>query len=118
MKNLMIHGLAVAGIFAMVGAQAPAALAEYKKIGPDKRSTAQMAENECEAQANGSRQVIIGTVLGGLIGQAIGRQNYVEDCMKERGYEKVKRQRKKASAKPVNKTAGKTVKKPAVKTNF
>ena len=63
--------------------------AEYKKVAPDKRSQAQIAEDECEAQSNGSRQVIVGALLGGLIGQAIGRDNYVKDCMKARGYERV-----------------------------
>lgn len=52
---------------------APMAHAEYKKVAPDKRSQAQIAENECEAQSNGSRRVIVGSLLGGLIGQAIGR---------------------------------------------
>ncbi len=70
------------------------ALAGYKKVGPDKRSKAQIAEDECEAQSNGSRQVIVGTLLGGLIGQAIGRSNYVKDCMKTRGYERMPSQKK------------------------
>jgi hypothetical protein len=73
------------------------AFADYKKVGSDKRSKAQIAEDECEAQSNGSRQVIVGAVLGGLIGQAIGRNNYVKDCMKARGYEKVPTQKKKVN---------------------
>lgn len=83
------------------------ALADYKKVGPDKRSKAQIAEDECEAQSNGSRQVIVGAVLGGLIGQAIGRNNYVKDCMKARGYEKA----------PARKKV-KTVQKKRVNNNF
>jgi hypothetical protein len=73
------------------------AFADFKKVGPDKRSKAQIAEDECEAQSNGSRQVIVGAVLGGLIGQAIGRNNYVKDCMKARGYERVSAQKKKVN---------------------
>jgi hypothetical protein len=37
---------------------------------------------------------LIGAVLGGIIGQAIGRDSYVKDCMKARGYEKVRPQKK------------------------
>ncbi|MGE0239062.1 MAG: hypothetical protein AB7F09_23275 [Parvibaculaceae bacterium] len=92
MKNLKLQGLALASLIGLV--TAPEALAQYKKTGPDKRSQAQMAEDQCEAQSNGSRQVIVGTLLGGLIGQAIGRDSYVKDCMKARGYEKAKRPRK------------------------
>ncbi len=70
------------------------AFADYKKVGPDTRSKAEIAEDECEAQSNGSRQVIVGALLGGLIGQAIGRNNYVKDCMKARGYERAPTQKK------------------------
>lgn len=86
MNYRTLQWLAAASLIAMMAA--PMAQAEYKKVGPDKRSQAEIAEDECEAQSNGSRQVIIGAVLGGLIGQAIGRENYVKDCMKARGYER------------------------------
>ena len=92
---------------AMAATSLNPALADYKKVGPDKRSKAQIAEDECEAQSNGSRQVIVGAVLGGLIGQAIGRSNYVKDCMKARGYEKAPAQKK-----------VKTVQKKRVNNNF
>lgn len=82
----ILQRLALASL--IVTCAAPMAQADYKKVGPDKRSRAEIAEDECEAQSNGSRQVIIGAVLGGLIGQAIGRENYVKDCMKARGYER------------------------------
>jgi hypothetical protein len=86
MNYRTLQRLAAASLIAMMAA--PMAQAEYKKVGPDKRSQAEIAEDECEAQSNGSRQVIVGAVLGGLIGQAIGRNNYVKDCMKARGYER------------------------------
>jgi hypothetical protein len=92
MKHLKLQGLALASL--IVISAAPMAQAEYKKVAPDKRSQAQIAEDECEAQSNGSRQVIVGAVLGGIIGQAIGRDSYVKDCMKARGYEKVRPQKK------------------------
>lgn len=38
-----------------LAAQALPAHAEYKKVKPDKRSQAQIAEDQCEAQSNGSR---------------------------------------------------------------
>jgi len=99
--NILWHkAAAMACLIAIVAADAPMAFAEYKKVGPDKRSQAQIAEDECEAQSNGSRQVIVGAVLGGLIGQAIGRNNYVKDCMKARGYEKVPRTQKKPKKPP------------------
>lgn len=93
MNHHEFKGLAVACLIALA-VQAPAAHAEYKKVKPDKRSHAQIAEDQCEAQSNGSRQVIVGSLLGGLIGQAIARDGYVKDCMSARGYEKVPRQRK------------------------
>lgn len=95
--------LTIACVTAMAAASAGPALADYKKIGPDKRSKTQIAEAECEAQSNGSRQIIVGTLLGGLIGQAIARDGYVKDCMKARGYERVpsrkKTQKKRSSGK-------------------
>lgn len=102
-------------VLAFAAASFNPAFADYKKTGPDKRSKAQIAEDECEAQSNGSRQVIVGAVLGGLIGQAIGRNNYVKDCMKARGYERVSAQKKKANT--VQKKAG-TVQKKRVNNNF
>ena len=56
------------------------AFADYKKVGPDKCSS--------ETQSSGSRQIIVGTLLGGLTGQAIARDSQVKDCMKARGYER------------------------------
>jgi hypothetical protein len=93
MNHLKLRRLALAGLIGLVAAEAPEAHAEYKKVRPDKRSQAQMAEDQCEAQSNGSRQVIVGTVIGGLIGQAIARNDYVKDCMSARGYETVPRQK-------------------------
>ena len=95
-----LQGLALASLFIMM--MAPGALAEYKKVGPDKRSQAEIAEDQCEAQSNGSRQVIVGAILGGIIGQEIGRSNYVKDCMAARGYAKAppqKSQKKKPAQK-------------------
>lgn len=86
--------LATGCMIALAAASAGPAFADYKKVGPDKRSKAQVAENECEAQSNGSRQIIVGTLLGGLIGQAIARDGYVKDCMKARGYERVSPKKK------------------------
>jgi hypothetical protein len=93
MKHLILQGLALASLIIMMAASM--AQAEYKKVGPDKRSQAQIDEDECEAQSNGSRQVIVGAILGGLIGQAIGRENYVKDCMKARGYQQAPAKSKK-----------------------
>ena len=36
----------------------------------------------------------VGTLLGGIVGQAIAREDYVKDCMQARGYEKVPRKKK------------------------
>lgn len=88
MNHLKLQGLALAGLIGITAAQAPAAHAEYKKVGADKRSQVEMAEDQCEAQSNGSRQVVVGTLLGGLVGQVIARDSYVKDCMKARGYER------------------------------
>jgi|SRR5689334_7414214 len=94
-RAAILRSAAVLGCsLALAAASLDPALADYKKVGADKRSKAQIAEDECEAQSNGSRQVIVGTVLGGLIGQAIGRNNYVKDCMKARGYEQAPTQKK------------------------
>jgi len=75
-------------VIALAVASTGPAFADYKKVGPDKRSKAQIAEAECETQSNGSRQIIVGRLLGGLIGQPIARGSYVKDCMKARGYER------------------------------
>jgi hypothetical protein len=94
MNHLKLQGLALAGLIGLAVAQAPSAHADYKKVGPDKRSQAQMDEDECEAKSNGSRQVVVGTLLGGLIGQVIARDGYVKDCMKARGYERAPAKKK------------------------
>ena len=45
-------------------------------------------DGSCSCFTTGSRQIIVGTLLGRLIGQAIARDSYVKDCMKARGYER------------------------------
>jgi hypothetical protein len=50
--------LAVAGFATVLLLQPQSAFADYKKVGPDKRSAAQIAEDECSAQAQGSGKVI------------------------------------------------------------
>lgn len=87
--------LAMACVMALAGASIGPALADYKKVGPDKRSKAQIAEDECSAQANGSKKVVIGTIAAGLIGMMIARDSYIKDCMESRGYKKIAKKKKK-----------------------
>lgn len=81
--------LAVAGLASVLLLQPQNAYADYKKVGPDKRSGAQIAEEECAAQAQGSGKVIAGTIIAGVIGMMVARDSYIKDCMKARGYERV-----------------------------
>lgn len=85
--------LAVAGLALVLLLQPHTAFADYKKIGPDSRSAAQVAEDECSAQASGSGKVIAGTIIAGVIGMAIARDSYIKECMKTRGYERVARKK-------------------------
>ncbi|HTN96291.1 MAG TPA: hypothetical protein VL101_04885 [Nordella sp.] len=95
--------LALAGLAAIILLQPQNAYADYKKVGPDSRSGAQIAEDECATQAQGSGKVIAGTIIAGVIGMMVARDSYIKDCMKARGYERV------ASKKPAKgkKTANK-----------
>jgi hypothetical protein len=61
--------------------------AEYRKVGADKRSATQAAEDQCAAESSGSSKVIAGQIIGGLIGMAVARDMFIRDCMKTRGYE-------------------------------
>ena len=93
--------LAIAGLASVLLLQPQAAYADYKKVGPDTRSAARIAEEECAAQAQGSGKVIAGTIIAGVIGMMVARDDYIKDCMKARGYERVARKKtdKKKSAK-------------------
>lgn len=88
------------GALAVLLLQPQNAIAQYKKVGPDKRTAAQIAEDECAAQASGSGKVIAGTIIAGVIGMAIARDSYIKDCMKTRGYERVARQKAVKDKKP------------------
>jgi hypothetical protein len=85
--------LAVAGLATVLLLQPQSAFADYKKVGPDKRSAAQIAEDECSAQAQGSGKVIAGTIIAGVIGMMVARDSYIKDCMKARGFERVARKK-------------------------
>lgn len=95
MSKLSAPWLAVASLAALMLVQPQIAQADYKKVRPDKRSPAQIAEDKCSAQANGSSKVVISTIAAGLIGMAIARDSYIKDCMASRGYQKIPKKRKK-----------------------
>ncbi len=81
--------LAVAGLATVLLLQPHSAFADYKKVGPDTRSAAKIAEDECATQAQGSGKVIAGTIVAGVIGMMVARDSYIKDCMKARGFERV-----------------------------
>lgn len=68
--------------------------ADYEKVGPDKRTPAQLAEAECSSRANSARPVV-STLPAESIGMAIRRNFYIKDCMASRGFKKPPKKRKK-----------------------
>ncbi len=52
------------------------------------QTAAKKAEFECAAMYYGSGKAIAAQIIGGGIGYAVGRSMFINDCMKERGFQK------------------------------
>ncbi|MBC8038719.1 MAG: hypothetical protein H7X89_16055 [Rhizobiales bacterium] len=78
----------IALIAALAGALATPAAAEWRGSGKP-QTAAKQAEYECAAMYYGSGRSIAATIIGGAIGNAVGRSMFINDCMKERGFQKV-----------------------------
>lgn len=59
-----------------------------------KKTDAEIAKAECASEAMGSKEVVITTLAGGLVGMALARDRYIKDCMAGRGYKTVPRRKK------------------------
>ena len=89
--------LALIAMFAV--ALANPALAEWRGSGKP-QTAAKKAEYECAAMYYGSGKSVAAMIIGGAIGNAIMRSNFIKKCMEERGFVKApKKKRVKAPAK-------------------
>jgi hypothetical protein len=89
----------IACVIALATTIAKSSHAEYRKVGPDMRSEAQVAEDQCASQSAGSKEVIAGSFIAGVIGMAVARDMFIKDCMRSRGFEWQSRKKPRASVK-------------------
>lgn len=87
--------LAFASLILLLVIEPRISLAGSDGAGHDKRTPAEIARAECSAQANGSKEVVISALAGGIVGMALARDRYIKDCVTSRGYKYVPKKRKK-----------------------
>lgn len=95
MHGHFLHRLALAGFVLLLALAPRIAQADEKKGGRDKRTPADIAHSECSSLANGSKEVILYGLAGGIVSFALARERYIKDCVTRRGYEFVPKRRKK-----------------------